>query len=165
VSVPDPYDYLSKHHTWPAIVFTRSELAARLKAPGLRDVFVDRNDSGRADVVRVQRASGPERRLVAQDVRDLLGLRSTFFNVRVLSLDPPPKVVRRGTRLELTGFVRGLGGVRLQRLVEGGQWAPVRQLRLTPNGRFRTVVRPDAHTRYRLANHIAVGADVVVRVG
>jgi hypothetical protein len=72
--------------------------------------------------------------------------------------------VRRGARIELTGFVRGLGGVRLQRLIADGQWAPVRPLRLAPNGRFRTVVRPESHTRYRLANHIAVGADVAVRV-
>ena len=164
VSVPDPYDYLSKHHTWPPVVLSRSQLAAALSAPGLRDVLVERNESSRADVVRVQRVDGGETRLPAQDVRVALGLRSTFFSVRVLSLDPTPKVVRRGMPLELTGFVRGLGGVRLQRAVGGRGWAPVRALRLTPNGRFRTVVRPDAPTRYRLSNHIASGAEIAVGV-
>ncbi len=95
---------------------------------------------------------------------DLLGLRSTYFDVRVLALDPTPKIVRRGRPLELTGFVRGLGRIRLEREVGAGAWHNVRDLRLAPNGRFRTVVRPDTPTRYRIANHIAVGGAVSVGV-
>jgi len=164
VSVRDPYDYLSKHHNWPARVLTRSQLAAELGAPGLRDVHVERNGSGRAEMVRVERGDGRTTRLPAQDVRVALGLRSTFFAVRVLSLTRPAAVVPRGAPLELTGFVRGLGSVRLQRAVAGRGWAPVRALKLTPNGRFRTIVRPDAPTRYRLANHVAAGAEIAVGV-
>jgi len=85
-------------------------------------------------------------------------------DVRVLSLDPAPKLVQRGKPLELTGFVRGLGRIRLERETGAGAWEKVRLLRLAPNGRFRTVVRPDAPTRYRLANHIAVGGAVSVGV-
>ena len=163
VSVTDPYDYLSKHHTWPALVFSRSELAARLKAPGLRDVLVERNASGRAGELKL--VGGTSTRLIpGQDARDLLGLRSTYFDVRVLALDPTPKIVRRGKPLELTGFVRGLGRIRLEREVGAGAWHKVRDLRLAPNGRFRTVVRPDTPTRYRIANHIAVGGAVSVGV-
>jgi hypothetical protein len=60
--------------------------------------------------------------------------------------------------------VRGLGRIRLEREVAAGAWRKVRDLRLAPNGRFRTVVRPESATRYRLANHIAVGGDVVIVV-
>jgi hypothetical protein len=38
----------------------------------------------------------------------------------------------------------------------------VRRVRLAPNGRFHTVVRPETRTRYRLANHIAVGDAIAV---
>ena len=163
VSVTDPYDYLSKHHTWAALVFSRSELAARLKAPGLRDVLVERNASGRAGELKVVGAAGT-RLLPGQDARDLLGLRSTYFDVRVLALDPAPKLVLRGKPLELTGFVRGLGRIRLEREIGLGGWRKVRDLRLAADGRFRTVVRPESPTRYRLANHIAVGGSVAVGV-
>jgi stage II sporulation protein D len=162
-SAADPYDYLSKHHTWPAVVFSRSELTATLKAPGLRDVLVERNASGRAGALRLV-AARSTRLLPGQDARVLLGLRSTYFDVRVLALDPAPKLVPRGKPLELTGFVRGLGRIRLGREVAAGAWRKVRDLRLAPNGRFRTVVRPESATRYRLANHIAVGGDVVIVV-
>jgi stage II sporulation protein D len=163
VSVADPYDYLSKHHTWPALVLSRSELAVRLKAPGLQDVLVERNASGRAGELKVVGRTGA-RLIPGQDVRDLLGLRSTYFDVRVLALDPAAKVVRRGRPLELTGFVRGLGRIRLEREVGTGAWRKVRDLRLAPNGRFRTVVRPHSPTRYRIANHIAVGGAVAIGV-
>jgi stage II sporulation protein D len=161
VSVSDPYDYLSKHHRWPVVVLSRSQLAFRLKAPGLTDVVVDRNSSGRADVVRLLRRQG-ERQLSAQEVREILGLRSTNFSVRVLSLDASSRLVRPGKPVELTGFVRGLGRIRLEREVGRGAWETVRRVRLAPNGRFHTVVRPETRTRYRLANHIAVGDAIAV---
>jgi SpoIID/LytB domain protein len=164
VGVPDPHDYLSKHHRWPAEVFTPGQLAARLEISGLRDVIVERNASDRAAVVRVVRAGGGEGRLDAQAVRERLGLRSTYFHVRVLALEPALRRVRSGRPLELTGFARGLTGIRLERAVDGGPWQSVRRLRLGPTGRFRTIVRPDRATRYRVANHVAAGAPVAVKV-
>jgi stage II sporulation protein D len=161
VSVRDPYDSLSKHHRWPVAVFTPGQLAKQLRVPGLRDVIVERNTSDRAGSVRVLRGAG-ERRLGAEEVRDLLGLRSTFFHVRVLSLEPAARRVRAGKPLELTGFARGLTGIRLERAVAGGSWENVRGLPLGPTGRFRTVVRPERPTRYRIANHIAAGLPVSV---
>ena len=88
VSVPYLWDSLSKHHRWPAEVFTPGQLAARLQVTGLRDVIVDRNASDRAAEVRVMRATGVERLLDAQTVRELLGLRSTYFHVHVLAIEP-----------------------------------------------------------------------------
>jgi stage II sporulation protein D len=162
VSVSDPYDHLSKHHRWQPAVFTPGQLAKRLRVSGLKDVIVERNASGRAGTVRVVRAAG-ERRFVAEDVRDLLDLRSTFFDVRVLALEPKLRRIRAGRPLELTGFARGLTGIRLERAVAGGTWESVRPLRLAPTGRFRTVVRPDEPTRYRIANHVAAGLPVSVQ--
>ena len=164
VSVPDPYDVLSKHHRWPVAVFTPAELGARLEVTGLRDVIVERNASDRAGVVRVVRANGGEQRLDPEAVRELLQLRSTYYFVRVLSLRSGARSVRAGKPLELTGFARGLTRIRLQRAVAGGQWQPVRDLRLNQSGRFRTIVRPDRTTEYRVVNHIAVGAPVLVSV-
>ena len=164
VSVPDPWDSLSKHHRWPAEVFTPGQLAARLQVTGLRDVIVDRNASDRAAEVRVMRATGGERLLDAQTVRELLGLRSTYFHVHVLAIEPGARRVRAGRPLELTGFARGLTGIRLERAVDGGTWQSVRRLPLGPTGRFRTVVRPDRTTKYRVANHIAAGLPISVDV-
>ena len=53
--------------------------------------------------------AGAERRLTGQEVREILGLRSTNFSVRVLSLDSSSRLCAAGKPVELTGFVRGLG--------------------------------------------------------
>ena len=151
VSVRSPFEQASKHYRWPALSFTPAELGARVGAGPLRDVRVVRNGSGRvAEAAFV--GARTTKRLTGQDLRDLLGLRSTFFEVGVMQLERAAAAVPAGAPVQLSGFVRGLAPVTLERSEAGGPWSAVRRLRLAPTGRFRTTVRPDRPTAYRLVS-------------
>ncbi len=161
VSVPDPHDGLSKHHRWGPLVLRPDELSRTIKVPGVRDLVVERTDSGRAAAVDVESRSGV-RRIPAQDFRRTLGLRSTWFAVRVLSLDPPIRRALADRPLKLAGFVRGLRRVRLEQQVNGGAWRAVRRVRPRVDGRFTVSVRPRSKTSYRLATGQVAGATITV---
>ena len=160
-SVPDPFDRLSKHHRWEPLVLTPEDVAQRLRASGVRDLLVARTPSGRAAAVSLKARHG-FRTILAQDFRRELGLRSTWFAVRVLNLDPrPQKAAVKGT-LKLRGFVRGLPKVRLEQQVNGGTWKVVGRVRPLQNGRFTMRVKPRRTTSYRLATRQAAGATITV---
>lgn len=162
VSVPDPWDRLSKHHRWGPVRVTPEEIAKKLKAKGVRDVRVERTPSGRVGTVDVQARAGV-RRVLAQDFRRELDLRSTWFTVRVLRLDPPRRRTLPGRATKLHGFVRGLGGIRLEQQVAGGTWQRVKEVRTHPNGRFTVTVAPRRTTSYRLATAVGAGAAVTLK--
>ena len=162
VAVPDPHDRASKHHTWGPFTFTPGQIAKAVGAPAVKDVLVDRRPSGRVSHVALKTVSG-NRTVLAQDFRSGLGLRSTWFNVRVLHLTHPQRALS-GRTITLTGFVRGLGNVRLEQQVNGGTWTPVRKLALRPDGRFTTAVSPKRTTSYRLWTPQAAGATVTVKL-
>jgi stage II sporulation protein D len=162
VSVPDPHDRISKHHRWGPVLVTPGQLAKKLKARGVRDVRVSRTPSGRVGTVAVQARAGV-RTVLAQDFRRQLELRSTWFTVRVLRLDPPLRRARAGRPTKLQGFVRGLGRVRLEQQVAGGTWTRVRAVRTRPNGRFTVTVTPRRTTSYRLASAVGAGGAVTLK--
>jgi stage II sporulation protein D len=163
VSVPDPHDRRSKHHRWGPFRLTPAELAKKLKAKGVEDLLVERAPSGRVSRLALATTTG-KRTIPAQDFRDVMGLRSTWFNVRVLRLDPHLRRAIAAKPLKLTGFVRGLTGVRLEQQVNGGAWSTVRPLGLRPDGRFTTTVTPKRTTSYRLAVAEAAGAAITVKL-
>ena len=101
-------------------------------------------------------------RVDAQDFRRTLGLRSTWFTVRVLNLDPPLRRALADRTLRLSGFVRGLRRVRLEQQVNGGTWTRVRRVRPRADGRFTVSVRPLRTTSYRLATSDVAGATITV---
>src|SRR4051794_7397539 len=161
VSVRDPYDYLSPHHLWPTQVLTAARVATVLHVPGVRDLRVVRNSSGRARAVRVLTARG-WKRFSGQTIRERFHLGSTDFDVRAMGLDAP-HVALYGDRVRLNGFVRGLGGARLEQLTEAG-WRTVRRLRVTSTGRFGVEVPAAASTEFRLAYNSLAGDAVALRV-
>jgi stage II sporulation protein D len=163
VSVPDPYDRLSKYHRWGPVPLTPAQVARKLGARAVRDLVVARGASGRATEVTIKEPSGV-RRMLSQDFRRALDLRSTWFSVRVLSLDPPLRRALASRPVRLTGFVRGLGGVRLEQQSRGGAWRRVQPIRTRADGRFTVTVRPRATTSYRLATPFAAGAAVTVKL-
>jgi stage II sporulation protein D len=163
VSVPDPHDRNSKHHRWGPLTLTPEELALKLKAKGIEDLLVERAPSGRVSRLALETTNG-RRTIPAQDFRDVMGLRSTWFNVRVLRLDPHLSRAIADKPVKLTGFVRGLSGVRLEQQVNGGAWSPVRRLGVRPDGRFTTTVTPKRTTSYRLAVAEAAGATITVKL-
>jgi stage II sporulation protein D len=162
VSVPDPHDRISKHHRWGPVLLTPGQIASKLKARGVRDVLVARTPSGRVGTVSVKARAGV-RTVLAQDFRRELDLRSTWFTVRVLRLDPPLRRAVPGRRVQLSGFVRGLRAVRLEQQVAGGTWTPVRTVKTRSDGRFTVTVAPRRTTAYRLASAVGAGAAVTLK--
>jgi SpoIID/LytB domain protein len=163
VPVSDPYDAISPYHRWRPLAFTIDALAAHLQAPRLRDIVVERDASGRAATVRLVGADST-RSMPGRDFARALGLRSTAFSIRVLSLRTPVRWAVHGRPFPLAGFVRGLDRVRLQERSRSGAWRTVARVRPHSDGRFVATVRPRRTTCYRLAVPAAAGAEVRVIV-
>jgi stage II sporulation protein D len=164
VSVPDPYDGLSKHHRWGPIRLTPAQVGKTLGLGPVRDLVAARGPSGRVTELKLKFRTGM-RTMLSQDFRRALDLRSTWFSVRVLELDAAPSrgLASKGQPTVLSGFVRGLGKVRLERQVNGGTWKTVKRIRTRPNGRFRVSVTPRRTTSYRLATPVGAGAAVTIK--
>jgi hypothetical protein len=97
-------------------------------------------------------AVGPngETQVKGADVRRLLGLRSTWFRVGVLTLAQPAAPIPAGSQFTLTGIARGLADVSLEQKA-GPSWTPVAKLKPGAGGAFAIAVKPAATTLYRLA--------------
>ena len=149
VSVDDPYDSLSPHHTWGPVVVPAARLDRVLKTPGrLIDVRTSLNPSARVDMVNGVGSLG-EAGVRATDVRRELGLRSTWFRIGVLLLTPPAKPLVYGAVGKLTGVARGLGRPVLEQRAGAG-WRAVAGVNPLANGTFSVTVRPTATGQYRL---------------
>jgi stage II sporulation protein D len=164
VSVADPHDTLSKHHRWGPFLLTPAEVGKRLGLRAVRDLLVDRGPSGRVKDVKLKLPGGT-RLIESQEFRRALDLRSTWFNVRVLNLDPPLVRALANRPVRLHGFVRGLKKVRLEQQVNGGAWTTVKRVRTRPDGRFTVTVSARRTTSYRLASPAAAGGAITVRPG
>ncbi len=164
VSVPDPYDGLSKHHRWGPFRLTPAEVGKKLGLGPVRDLVVARGPSGRVTELKVKLRTGT-RTMLSDDFRRALDLRSTWFSVRVLELDAAPGrgLASKELPTVLTGFVRGLGKVRLEQQVNGGTWKTVKRIRTRPDGRFTVSVSPRRTTSYRLATPAGAGAAVTIK--
>jgi hypothetical protein len=162
--VADPYGWRSKWNRWGPVRLTRNDLGRRLGASAVHDLVVRRGPSGRVIEVTLKSATGA-RTMRPDDFRRALDLRSTWFSVRVLHLEqarnrslasaPPTALLR--------GFVRGLGGVRLEQQVNGGTWRTVARVRPRADGRFTVIVKARRTSAYRLATRAAAGAAIVLR--
>jgi stage II sporulation protein D len=164
-AVPDPHDRHSPHHTWGPLVFSRAELAQRLREPAVRaasDVVVVRNASGRAARL-VARMPAGSRAVDAATVRTRLGLRSTWFQVGVLDLASAERQGVFGRPLELRGLARGLGSPVIQ-VRDGKTWRRVANVRPRPDGSFVVGVRPLPGAVYRVAAERTAGPQVRVAV-
>jgi stage II sporulation protein D len=79
VSVSDPYDALSPHHSW-TLRFARPKLGALLHLPGVRRIELERNASGRVAQVWV-RWRGGTTAIAGRTFQSDLDLPSTWFSV------------------------------------------------------------------------------------
>ena len=104
--------------------------------------------------------------MTGSDVASALGLRSTWFRIAVLSLQPPsPNVaVASGTKVTLTGVLRGAPGAVVEQRTAGEPWQKLAKPKPDAAHAFRLVVRPQATTWYRLALPVAVSASIRIRV-
>jgi stage II sporulation protein D len=171
VSVKDPYDTISPYHDWGPVPVTGKTVDAALGVVGrIVDATLKRNSSRRVKTLKLTSLSRGNRLTTTAGgvtVASALGLRSTWFSVGFLSLRPPspnPRVAP-GTKVRLTGVVRGLHGVVVQARRAGQPWQQLRTI--TPaakTGRFRFSVRPMVTTKYRLATAQDAAAYVRIRV-
>jgi stage II sporulation protein D len=150
VSVDDPYDSLSPHHVWGPLVFSAARLDRAVQSPGrLLDARTTVNASNRVDLV-VGTGTLGQTTVRATDVRRVLGLRSTWFRIGVLSLPAPAKPLAYGVAGKLTGTARGVGRAVLEQRA-GTVWRAVGGVQAQPDGSFSVIVRPTASAQYRLA--------------
>ena len=149
VSVSDPYDTLAPNHDWGPVLFDTRQVGKALKlSGGLVDLRATAGPSGHVATVTAVGASG-ETTATGSAIRALLGLRSTWFSVGWLELDPPPRAAY-GVPTELTGVARGTTGVTLEGMPAGGTWQSVAAVTPDANGSFTVVVKQQATTQYRL---------------
>jgi stage II sporulation protein D len=152
VSVPDPYETASPHHTWGPFSFTSAKLRSTFKVPGhLVDVRVTVNKSQRVETMTLVGTNG-EVVVSGADVRAKLGLRSTWFRVGVLALERPARTVEYGGAIRLNGLTRSAGAtLRLEQRVSGRIWEPAARVVPAAGGVVQVAVRPLTTTWYRLA--------------
>ena len=172
VSVPDPYDTLSPYHNWGPLKFGAAVLGRRLHTPGpIVDFHADVASSGRVRSLTLLGTKG-QKTLSGGVVRSVLGLRSTWFRLGLLSLSKPKAAVVYGSSATLSGIVRGVTRVSLEAKAYGGSWK--RTARLVPkHGEIAPVVKPKLPTDYRLesggfrsvAVHLAVAPFVSLAAG
>ncbi len=163
VSVPDPYDVLSPFHRWGPYVFSAEALAQRLGVSGtLLDATARRNRSKRVTKVALTMASR-ELTLSGPDVRNILGLRSSWFEIGALSIDRPVAPLSYGVKATLTGLARGVPRVRLEQRA-GGAWVQVVPLEAAGDGTFAAAVKPDSTRLYRLSNGSVASTPVQIQV-
>jgi SpoIID/LytB domain protein len=164
VSVVDPFDSASPHHSWGPLPFTAARLQKAFRVPGrIVDVRLAVNRSQRVTNVTFVTERGDEVVVPGGDVRTRLNLRSTWFRFGLLSLSRPTKPVEYGSATRLTGRARGASSVTLEQRA-GAVWEPAARLRPGADGAVTAVVRPLATTDYRLVSSTLTGAPVRVLV-
>jgi len=171
VSVKDPYDTISPYHDWGPVAVTGKTLGHALGVKGgIVDATVKRNSSRRVKTLTLKSLSRGEQRtssVAGATTASALGLRSDWFSVAVLSLQPPSPnpAVAPGTRVTLSGVLRGVHGVTVQKRGSGTAWVRLRSVKpAAKTGAFHFAVKPKVTTQYRLATAHDVAGSVRIRV-
>jgi SpoIID/LytB domain protein len=166
VSVPDPFDAISPYHDWGPVPVTGKTVVSALKLTGpITDVKTTHNTAGRVATVDLfaQTIDSP---VAATKLRGALGLRSTWFDVGILSLTlpaPSPPVVY-GSTVSLGGFIRGLSGVSFEQRPSATPWQTVSPVVPLADGSVRLTAKPTITTDYRLATPTVAAGSVRIKV-
>jgi stage II sporulation protein D len=153
VPVADPYDTLSPYHDWGPVLFDAAKVAKQLKlsAP-IADLHAADGASGRVKTLTVVSQDDAQVSLSGNQVRNALGLRSTWFTPALLQLLPAAKTMTFGGAVTLSGLARGVDDLSLESKAAGeAAWSPAGDVALDADGHFATIVKPAATTQYRLA--------------
>jgi hypothetical protein len=136
------------------------------KVPGkLVDIETSLNPSARVSTLTAHGTEG-DVTVDAAAVRQKLGLRSTWFRVGVLALDPlPAKAFPYGAVVTLSGLLRGLSDAKLeQRAVGTSAWAAAASAKARVDGSLALAVKAKAPAELRLAGGGIYTAPVTLRV-
>ncbi len=159
VSVADPYDTLSPWHNWGPVLVDGAKLKKALKLAGpVADLTVTPGAAGRASAVVVTDTLGDAVTVPADQLRTMLGLRSTWFSVGVLSLAASGTPVSYGSSVDLSGVARGVTAPTLQARTTGGTWQPAGAVTPDGTGAFQLTGTPETSTDYRIVAGKAIGA-------
>ncbi|HST14176.1 MAG TPA: SpoIID/LytB domain-containing protein, partial [Gaiellaceae bacterium] len=152
-SVADPYDTLSPYHDWGPVLYDAKAVAKQLKLSGsIASISVATGVSGRVKSLVVSSADDTQVTLTGNQVRNALGLRSTWFAPALLQLSPAARTITSGGALTLRGLAHGATGLSLEEKPAGSSaWADAGPIPVDPDGTFALVVKPPVTTQYRLA--------------
>jgi stage II sporulation protein D len=172
VPVADPYDAISPFHDWGPVPVTATQLAKTLKLTGpITDATTTLNASGRVAALDVlsQQPYSPvptSTQVLSSTVAAALGLRSTWFGIGLLSLQPPltGTLVPYGSTVQLSGKVRGLSGVALEERTASGPWYSAGPIAPAADGTVQLNETPSITTDYRLATPLAAAGYVRIKV-
>jgi SpoIID/LytB domain protein len=172
VSVADPYDGISPYHDWGPVPVTAKTIAKTLKVPGaIVAASTTMNGSGRVSALDLLTQTAistvqSDTTVPAGKVQAALGLRSTWFDVGILSLvaPAPSTPIAYGSSIALTGLVRGVDGVTLEQRASTGSWQPIGPIVPAADGTVQLTEQPTITTDYRLATTTAAAAYVRVKV-
>jgi SpoIID/LytB domain protein len=172
VSVDDPYDDISPFHRWgpgdpetdcpgtsPDCVYDAAKMSSLLGVT-VRDMSVQRNPSRRVARVTVTTGDGSVA-MAGTTMRAKLGLRSTWFSLGLLSLEPARTTITWGEADPLAYRTHGLGAVGLERKRYRRPWAKVQDVRGTAG---TITAHPIIKTAYRLRSSLTSGAAILVQV-
>jgi hypothetical protein len=120
-------------------------------AGSVQSVTTTLGRDGRVASAVVAGSFGRQSTITGAQLRDDLGLRSTWATIGQLSLAATTKPVTYGGSATLSGIVRGVSSVTLESRVGTGPWLPAGPVAPDAGGGFAVVVKPSATTRYRLA--------------
>lgn len=148
VSIPDPYDTVSPYHNWGPVLISAEAAGAALGLGGpLLDLSTSTGPSEHVETATVVGPAGAQT-LSGTEVAADLGLKSTWFDVRWLALDPPAGPLPYGTHFDLTGSVHGFAAALVEERLAGGSWSTVADV---PAGQDFSVPQvASASARYRL---------------
>jgi stage II sporulation protein D len=165
-SVDDPYDSLSPYHDWGPVSVSGTKVAKALKVPGqVLDISTTPNAAGRVGSAVAVGTKG-QVTVTGSKLRSSLGLRSTWFDVGLLSLARPTAPAVYGSAINLTGVVRtaSASGAELEQQQGSGSWQPLQALAPDAGGSFAVTVTPTVTTTYRLRLGTVVGPSVRIPV-
>ena len=167
VSVEDPYDDISPYHRWGPLTFTAEQLSAKLgdRVLGeLTDVKANPNGSGRVATVTVT-GTGGVTEVSGSELRDLLGLRSTWFQIDVAGgLIASATRIVYGENVTLSGIALDVDTVVLEQRPRGRRWSDLQTVAVKANGSFTVTLEPQLTTAFRVRLPSSRSAPVRVAV-
>ena len=151
LSVPDPYDTYSPYHDWGPVLYDARAVAKAVGLPGQTLVDLQATAGPSGHVARVTAVGSTSQvALTGNALRTDLGLRSSWFAVGWLALDPPVAPVAFGGNVTLSGVARGAGAVTLEARPAGADWQTLQAVAPGSSGAFTVTVSPQVTTQYRL---------------
>jgi hypothetical protein len=122
------------------------------------------NPSGRVATVTIT-GTGGVTQVSGSELRSLLGLRSTWFQIDVMGdLTATARQIVYGSKVTLSGSAPGLATVTLEQRPEGSRWSALEEVPVDANGSFSVALALKRTTSFRVRLPSSRSAPVRVAV-